>query len=78
MIEPLTNGQKEVIEFVQDRALELPAPSRIKIYRGMADFITDPSIARKFVQRAMILEAAEAKCRKLQLKFPRKENNGQL
>jgi hypothetical protein len=69
MINPLTNGQKELIEFVQDRAMELPVSQRIKIYRGMADFINDSGLARKFIQRAMILEAAEAKCRKLHLRF---------
>jgi hypothetical protein len=69
MIDPLTNGQKELIEFVQDRAAELPVGRRIALYRGMADFIPDPKLRRSFQVRAMILEAAEAKCQKLNLEF---------
>ena len=70
MLNPL---QVAVVELVQEKALELPAAQRIKIYRGMADFIQDPNVARKFVQRAMILEAAEAKCLKLKIQFQRKD-----
>jgi hypothetical protein len=65
----LNPDQKMLIEFVEDRAIRLPIRKRIKVYRGLADFIDDISFANPLVQKAQILEAAEFKCAQLNLKF---------
>lgn len=68
---PMLNpDQKILIEFVEDRAIRLPIRKRIKVYRGLADFIDDRSVANPLVQKAQILEDAESKCAQLNLKFP--------
>lgn len=66
----LNPDQKILIEFVEDRAIRLPVRKRIKVYRGLADFIDDCSLANPLVQKAQILEDAESKCAQLNLKFP--------
>jgi hypothetical protein len=66
----LNPDQKFLIEFVEDRAPRLPVRKRIKVYRGLADFIDDKSVAHPLVKKAQILEAAESKCAQLNLKFP--------
>jgi len=66
----LNPDQKILIEFVEDRAVRLPVRKRIKVYRGLADFIEDKSVAHPLVQKAQILEAAETQCAQLNLKFP--------
>jgi hypothetical protein len=66
----LNPDQKILIEFVEDRAIRLPIRKRIKVYRGLADFIDDRSVANPLVQKAQILEDAESKCTQLNLKFP--------
>ena len=66
----LNPDQKILIEFVEDRAIRLPVRKRIKVYRGLADFIEDKSVASPLVQKAQILEAAESKCAQLNFKFP--------
>lgn len=66
----LNTDQKILIEFVEDRALRLPVRKRIKVYRGLADFIDDKSLANPLVKKAQILEDAESKCAQLNLKFP--------
>lgn len=65
----LNPDQKILIEFVEDRAVRLPVRERIKVYRGLADFIEDKSIASPLVRKAQILESAESKCAQLNLKF---------
>ncbi len=66
----LNTDQKILIEFVEDRALRLPVRKRIKVYRGLADFIDDKSVATPLVRKVQILEDAESKCAQLNLKFP--------
>ena len=66
----LNPDQKILIEFVEDRASRLPIRKRIKVYRGLADFIDDRSVANPLVQKAQILEDAESKCAQLNLKLP--------
>ena len=66
----LNSDQKILIEFVEERAIRLPVRKRIKVYRGLADFIDDRAIANPLVQKAQILEDAESKCAQLNLKFP--------
>ena len=65
----LNPDQKILIEFVQDRAVRLPVRKRIKVYRGLADFIDDKSVSNPLVRKAQILEDAESKCAQLNLKF---------
>jgi hypothetical protein len=65
----LNTDQKLLIEFVEDRAPRLSVRKRIKVYRGLADFIDDKSVASPLVQKAQILEDAESKCTQLNLKF---------
>jgi len=66
----LNPDQKILIEFVEDRASRLSVRKRIKVYRGLADFIDDKSVATPLVKKAQILEDAESKCAQLNLKFP--------
>jgi hypothetical protein len=66
----LNTDQKILIEFVEDRAIRLPVRKRIKVYRGLADFIDDKSVANPLVKKAQILEDAESRCAQLNLKFP--------
>jgi hypothetical protein len=66
----LNPDQKMLIEFVEDRAIRLPVRNRIKVYRGLADFIDDQSVASPLVKKAQILEDAEFRCAQLNLKFP--------
>jgi hypothetical protein len=66
----LNSDQKILIEFVQDRAVRLPIRKRIKVYRGLADFIDDQAISNPLVRKAQILEDAESQCAQLNLKFP--------
>jgi hypothetical protein len=66
----LNPDQKILIEFVEDRAARLSVRKRIKVYRGLADFIDDKSVATPLVKKAQILEDAESKCAQLILKFP--------
>jgi hypothetical protein len=66
----LNPDQKILIEFVEDRAARLSVRKRIKVYRGLADFIDDKSLATPLVKKAQILEDAESKCAQLNLKFP--------
>lgn len=65
----LNPDQKILIEFVQDRAIRLPVRKRIKVYRGLADFIDDQTISHPLVRKAQILEDAESQCAQLNLKF---------
>lgn len=65
----LNPDQKILIEFVEDRAARLSVRKRIKVYRGLADFIDDKPIAMSLVKKAQILEDAECKCAQLNLKF---------
>ena len=65
----LNPDQKILIEFVEDRAVHLPVRERIKVYRGLADFIEDKSVASPLVQKAQILETAESRCAQLNLEF---------
>lgn len=65
----LNTDQKNLIEFVEDRATRLPVRKRIKIYRGLADFIDDKTVASPLVKKAQILEDAESRCAQLNLKF---------
>jgi hypothetical protein len=65
----LNSDQKILIEFVEDRAIRLPVRKRINVYRGLADFIDDRSVANPLVQKAQILEDAESKCAQLNLKL---------
>jgi hypothetical protein len=65
----LNPDQKILIEFVEDRAARLSIRKRIKVYRGLADFIDDKSVANPLVKKAQILEDAESKCAQLNLKF---------
>lgn len=66
----LNPDQKILIEFVEDRAVRLPVRKRIKVYRGLADFIDDKTVANPLVKKALILEEAESRCAQLDLKFP--------
>ena len=66
----LNPDQKILIEFVEDRASRLSVRKRIKVYRGLADFIDDKFVATPLVKKAQILEDAESKCAQLNLKFP--------
>jgi hypothetical protein len=66
----LNPDQKILIEFVEDRAIRLPIRKRIKVYRGLADFIDDRAVANPLVRKAQILEDAETKCSRLNLKLP--------
>ena len=61
--------QKILIEFVEDSAARLSVRKRIKVYRGLADFIRDKSVSSPLVQKAQILEDAETKCAQLNLKL---------
>jgi hypothetical protein len=65
----LNTDQKILIEFVEDRAAGLPVRKRIKVYRGLADFIRDKSVSSPLVQKAQILEEAETKCARVDLKL---------
>jgi hypothetical protein len=65
----LNTDQKNLIEFVEDRAARLSIRKRIKVYRGLADFIDDKSVASPLVRKAQILEDAECRCAQLNLKF---------
>ena len=65
----LNPDQKILIEFVEDRAARLSVRKRIKVYRGLADFIEDKAVAAPLVKKAQILEDAESKCAQLNLKF---------
>lgn len=65
----LNPDQKILIEFVEDRAIRLPIRRRIKVYRGLADFIDDKAIAHSLVRKAQILEDAESQCAQLNFKF---------
>ncbi len=65
----LNTDQIMLIEFVEDRAARLSVRKRIKVYRGLADFIDDKSMSSPLVQKAQILEDAESKCAQLSLKF---------
>ena len=65
----LNTDQIMLIEFVEDRAARLSVRKRIKVYRGLADFIDDKSVSSPLVQKAQILEDAESKCAQLNLKF---------
>jgi hypothetical protein len=65
----LNPDQIILIEFVEDRAARLSVRKRIKVYRGLADFIDDKSVASPLVKKAQILEDAESKCAQLNLKF---------
>ena len=65
----LNTDQKMLIEFVEDRAARLSVRKRIKVYRGLADFIDDKSVSSPLVRKAQILEDAESKCAQLNLKF---------
>ncbi|HXB59095.1 MAG TPA: hypothetical protein VNU95_06005 [Candidatus Acidoferrales bacterium] len=65
----LNSDQKILIEFVEDRAIRLPVRKRIKVYRGLADFIDDKSVSNPLVRKAQILEDAESKCAQLNFKF---------
>ena len=47
----LNPDQKMLIEFVEDRAIRLPIRKRIKVYRGLADFIDDIAVANPLVQK---------------------------
>jgi hypothetical protein len=66
----LNTDQKNLIEFIEERAIRLPIRKRIKVYRGLADFIDDKSLSNPLVKKAQILEDAESKCAQLNLKFP--------
>jgi hypothetical protein len=72
----LNPDQKILIEFVEDRAARLSVRKRIKVYRGLADFIDDKSVSRPLVQKAQILEDAESKGAQFNLKFPDQTNAG--
>ena len=65
----LNTDQKILIEFVEDRAPRLPVRKRIKVYRGLADFIEDKSVASPLVKKAQILEDAESQCSQLNLEL---------
>lgn len=65
----LNPDQKILIEFVEDRAIRLPIRKRIKVYRGLADFIDDKTISNPLVRKAQILEDAESQCAQLNFKF---------
>ena len=65
----LNTDQKILIEFVEDSAARLSVRKRIKVYRGLADFIRDKSVSSPLVQKAQILEDAETKCAQLNLKL---------
>lgn len=65
----LNTDQKILIEFVEDSAARLSVRKRIKVYRGLADFIRDKSVSSPLVQKAQILEDAETKCSQLNLKL---------
>ena len=65
----LNTDQKNLIEFVEDSAARLSVRKRIKVYRGLADFIRDKSVSSPLVQKAQILEDAETKCAQLNLKL---------
>ena len=65
----LNKDQKLLIEFVEDRAPRLAVRKRIKVYRGLADFIEDKSVANPLVKKAQILEDAESLCSQLNLKL---------
>lgn len=70
----LNTDQKILIEFVEDRAARLSVRKRIKVYRGLADFIDDKSVSNPLVRKAQILEDAESRCAQLNLKFPPSAN----
>ena len=61
--------QTALIEFVQERAPDLPVTQRVKVYRGLADFTTDRELRQSLVGKSRILEEAEAKCLELNLTF---------
>lgn len=68
----LNSDKIAVINFIQAGAEHVPVAERIQLYHGMADFLDARDHARErksFLDRACILEEAQAKCTQLNLKF---------
>lgn len=58
-----------LVESVLDHATTLPPARRAKIYRGLAEIITDPTTQAELISLASDIEAAERRHCELKLKI---------
>jgi hypothetical protein len=75
----LNSHQFELVKFVNETAPGLALAQRIRVYRGMADFLAGKENAvlkRYFVTTASILEEAEGRCAQLNLELPDTNHDG--
>jgi hypothetical protein len=64
---------KTVIEFCLEHAPEAPVRKRVLLYRGLAEFCGDQTMAAEFRSEAEQLAAAEKRCREFAFQISLKE-----